>query len=270
MFNIELEKRISGSWKEKHKDTIEKILSEINKKSCAYVLKGGTSLMECYELTRFSEDIDLDSCDKEAIFEIIDSACEKLGYKYRIAKNTDTVIRFLIDYGGKDEHGDKPLKVEISYRRKIIPEEEITKINGITVYRLDSIALMKANAYASRDKIRDLYDVVFIVNHKKGEINPFVSEAIRTAMEQKGIEQFDYITSTQNDDLIDRDFLETEFLEAFDSLGLIADSGIREPIEDKKAKPVPQSNADAVGDNEIGRNEDKGEISPKKKKHVRR
>lgn len=50
MYNMELERRISGSWKEKHKDIIEKMLMEINSQSSSYVLKGGTALMECYDL----------------------------------------------------------------------------------------------------------------------------------------------------------------------------------------------------------------------------
>ena len=81
---------------------------------------------------------------------------------------------------------------------------------------------MKANAYSSRDRIRDLYDITYIINNKFEELNPYVKSLIRSALEYKGLEQFDYITRQERDDLIDNDELESEFLEAFDRLGLIA------------------------------------------------
>ncbi len=165
---------IKNTWKEKHKQIIEDVLTAINAKSSKYILKGGTSLMECYGLSRFSEDIDLDSTDKETIDQIVAEYANSRGYTYRIAKNTDTVKRFMLDYGGKNEFGDKPLKIEISYRRKNIPDQEVTNINNIAVYTLDNIATMKANEYASRDKIRDLYDIVFLINEKYDVLNPYV------------------------------------------------------------------------------------------------
>ena len=218
---MNIDNMIKGPWKEKHKQIIEDFLLYMNKITDKYYLKGGTSLMECYELNRFSEDIDLDSVDKNSIFKIVSNFCEKYNYSYRLAKDTDFVKRFMINYGGKDEYGDKPLKIEISYRKKEINKDDVTKVNGINVYNINNLALMKANAYTSRDKIRDLFDVVFIVNHKYDELNSFVLKTLRNALEQKGVEQFDYIVTTQNDDLINEDLLELEFLEAFDKLGLI-------------------------------------------------
>lgn len=225
---------IKGTWKEKHKKVIEEVLQFINNSSPDYILKGGTSLMECYGLNRFSEDIDFDSTNKNTIYTIIDNLAKKYGYNVRIAKDTDTVKRFMIDYGGKNEYGDKPLKVEISYRKKNIAANEIVTINGINVYNLDMIAIMKSGAYSSRDKIRDLYDLTFLVNNKLDQLNPFVIETIRNALESKGIEQFDYITQTQSDDLIDNDIFAEMFLNAFDKLNLISDKDNKyEQIQNK-------------------------------------
>ena len=109
MFNNFVEKMIKGSWKEVHKNVIEEILLAINENSNHYILKRGTALMECYNLTRFSEDIDLDSKDKESIFKIIDIFVKEKKFNYRVAKNTDSVTRFMIDYGGKNEYGNKTL-----------------------------------------------------------------------------------------------------------------------------------------------------------------
>ncbi len=221
MINEYVEQKIQGTWKSKHKRVIEEALSYINTHSDRFILKGGTSLMECYALTRFSEDIDLDSTGKNGIHSIIDDFCKKYGYTYRVAKDTDTVTRFMIDYGGHNEQGDKPLKIEISHRRQNITENEITTVNGIRVYIIDQIAIMKSGAYASRDKIRDLYDVTFIVNTYFDRLNPFVIDTIRNAVGEKGLEQFDYLIAEQSDDLIDNDELCDMFLTAYNKLGLI-------------------------------------------------
>ncbi len=233
MYNTYIEEKITGTWKEKHKEVIESLLLYINSHSDKFVLKGGTSLMECYGLTRFSEDIDLDSTGKNNIHAIIDSFCRREGYTFRIAKDTDTVTRFMIDYGGENEHGDKPLKVEISHRRREIPASEMTVINNIRVYTLDQIALMKSQAYMSRDKIRDLYDVTYIINNKFDELNPFVVNALQNALGEKGIEQFDYITAEQSDELIDNNELGDLFLNAYDKVGLITHD-----VPQKEIKPT--------------------------------
>lgn len=44
----------------------------------------------CYNLDRFSEDIDLDSTNKN-IKKYIDNFCKKNNFQYNIAKDTDTV-----------------------------------------------------------------------------------------------------------------------------------------------------------------------------------
>ena len=89
MFNEYIENKIKGTWQEKHKKVIEDILIAINKKSNNYILKGGTALMECYNLTRFSEYIDLDSVDRNTIFDFIDTFANEKHFTYRISKKTD-------------------------------------------------------------------------------------------------------------------------------------------------------------------------------------
>lgn len=211
---------LKESWKHKHKIVIDEVLQCINQHTDNYILKGETALMECYGLDRFSEDIDLDGTNHEKIGQILHEYAQKKGYSIRIAKDTDTVQRYFIDYGGKTDAGPKPLKIEISFRKKEIADREKRLINGINVYSIDSMAIMKANAYASRDKIRDLYDVTFIVNNYYESLNPYVADILRDSVGQKGLEQFDYIVQTQKDDLIDENELAENFLTAYDTLGL--------------------------------------------------
>ncbi|MCR5797637.1 MAG: nucleotidyl transferase AbiEii/AbiGii toxin family protein [Eubacterium sp.] len=211
---------INGSWKEKHCLVIESFLDELNKVSGRYVLKGETALMECYNLSRFSEDIDLDGTSKNEIFRVVERFCKNHGYTYRIAKDSPTVSRFMIDYGGVNQYGSKPLKIEVSYRKKIIQKSNIKKINGYTVYNLDTLGIMKYQAYLARDKIRDLHDIVFIVNNYYDCLQSSTIVGITNALAEKGLEQFYYIISTQDDELIDKDKLETDFLKAFELLEL--------------------------------------------------
>lgn len=198
MINPYVDNLIKGTWKEKHKQVIEQVIADINNHSIDYILKGGTALMLCYDLTRFSEDIDLDSTDKQTMFVIVKHLCEVNNYSYRIAKQTDTVSRMMIDYGGS-----KPLKVEVSHRRLFIPEEEVCTIHDIRVYRLNDLATFKAGAYAQRDKLRDLFDICYLVNNKYSDLDTTARNLIRSIVGHKGFEQFDYITREQSDDLID-------------------------------------------------------------------
>lgn len=210
----------SDSWKKEHKSVIDDFLRYMNQHSHDYILKGGTSLRACYGLDRMSEDIDLDSMNKGRIGRIVEDFCSARHYTFRIAKRTDTVQRYMINYG-KDSH---PLKIEISYRRKNIDPQEYEIRKGITVYNIDRICQMKTSAYNSRDKLRDLYDIVFICNHYWNEITDTSKNGLRDAFEYKGLEQFDYLVNTTSDTSIDEDRLADDFLSTYEKLGLITES----------------------------------------------
>lgn len=71
-----------------HLDTIVHVMESMNRSSDnPFILKGGTALMLCYGLTRFSEDIDLDaqrsSVPPARFFTAIERACRENGYTWR-------------------------------------------------------------------------------------------------------------------------------------------------------------------------------------------
>jgi hypothetical protein len=99
--------------------------------------------------------------------------------------------------------------------------EETETVNGIKVYGIEPLCVMKVNAYAGRDKIRDLYDVTFICNHYYDRLSPQTVALMRGAVEYKGIAQFDYVVRSQPDELIDSDKLASDFLSMYDRLGLL-------------------------------------------------
>lgn len=147
-------------WRKQHKEVMLSYLKYLNAKTESFILKGDTALYLCYDLDRFSEDIDLDGKEK-GLAALVDAFCSKRGFTYRVAKDTPIVERCFINYGNER----RPLKIEVSYRRIEIPESEVEAINEIKVYGIDSLCGMKINAYAGRDKIRDLYDLTFICNN---------------------------------------------------------------------------------------------------------
>ncbi|MDR3288839.1 MAG: nucleotidyl transferase AbiEii/AbiGii toxin family protein [Peptococcaceae bacterium] len=212
-------------WREQHGTVITSFMEYLNEKTSNFILKGGTALYLCYQLDRFSEDIDLDGREK-GLTAFVDDFCQENGYAYRVAKDTGTVERCLVDYGSVG----KPLKIEASFRRREILREETGVVNGVIVYNIEPLCVMKINAYAGRDKIRDLYDLTFICNHYFDKLSPQTVALLRGAVEYKGIAQFDYMITNQPDELIDSEKLAGDFLSMYDRLGLLFDESERELI----------------------------------------
>lgn len=194
-------------------------------------------------LDRFSEDIDLDGKSRD-IGDIIDSFCKSNSFSYRIAIDTDTVKRYMVNYA----NSAKPLKIETSFRRREISDSEINRINGICVYTIDMLCMMKTNAYTGRDKIRDLYDLTFICNSYIDQLSPQTVAFARTAIEYKGIEQFDYITKTQQDELIDIEKLAGDFLAMYDRLGLFYNEQTKQQLTQASASQYQQHTDQPSGD----------------------
>jgi predicted nucleotidyltransferase component of viral defense system len=206
-------------WQPQHKEVIRDFLSYLNKyfnaKSDDYIVKGGTALMMCYKLDRFSEDIDLDGA-RPGITDIVRDYCKLRGYDSRIAKDTDTVKRALVHYGNEAH----PLKIETSYRKRHIPENEVTRINNISVYKIDVLCAQKLAAFAGRDKLRDLYDLAYICDTYWDELGHSVQTLVAETVSMKGLEQFDYLISTQKDELIDENKLAEAYLRLFEKANL--------------------------------------------------
>ena len=219
-------------WREPHGKVMADFMDWLNKNTGSFILKGGTALYLCYGLDRFSEDIDLDGRTK-GLKDFVSGFCEAYGYSFRVAKETDTVERCMVNYGNEG----KPLKIEASYRRREIGEDETQLVDGILVYKIEPLCIMKINAYTNRDKIRDLYDVTFICKQYYDQLSPQTVALLRSAVEYKGIEQFDYIIKDQHDELIDSDKLSDDFLAMYDRLGLLYDGMGGDDMADNTEDP---------------------------------
>jgi len=199
---------------------IKDFLDFLNSCSDLFVLKGGTALMMCYGLDRFSEDIDLDmlSSDKTVMQNILQKYCSKTGYTFRTAKQTNTTERYILHYDDT-----QTLKIEVSHR-KVASKKNIKQINGIQVYDIDTLCILKKGAYDNRMCIRDLYDLVFICNNYWDELSPVVKSGVLESLSRDVLERFDYLIRQEHDEYIDVKKLENNLLELLFSLEIIKEN----------------------------------------------
>lgn len=208
------------------KNIMENFLQFLNKyDKQTTILKGGTALMFGYGLDRFSEDIDLDSTNTH-LEKIIKDYCDINALSYNVKKDTPFVKRYMLEY-----ETNKKIKIEISYRNKRLNKDDFQVINGVKIYNIDKLFGMKLNAYNGRDKLRDLYDIVFIFKNYKEALPSFAIDQLKYSLSFKGLEQFDYLIETQDDELVDKNKLAEDFLNVFDELGLIDDKQIESSIK---------------------------------------
>lgn len=126
------------------------------------VLKGGTALLLCYGLDRFSEDLDFDAPKKFTIAHRVERILSRHTQKYEVktVKDTSTVQRLKSHYAGL-AGDDRYLKIETSFRNPPA-DEHIKVIDGIRTYTISTLIDQKISALAGRTAGRDLYDVAFL------------------------------------------------------------------------------------------------------------
>ncbi|WP_276892086.1 nucleotidyl transferase AbiEii/AbiGii toxin family protein [Dialister micraerophilus] len=176
-------------WQKERINIMKEILPKLGDN---YVLKGGTALMFFYNLDRFSEDIDLDAKHSVSKIEnLLKPLIKQKNWKYNVTKNTDTVFRIMIDYGAVNNLGKYPLKIEVSGRNKNLLNANvlsINNINNINVYNLKELSKMKVIAFSQRDKIRDFYDIAFLLDKNDKLFTNDQLYEIKTIMEYKDLE----------------------------------------------------------------------------------
>ena len=162
--------------KEAHKEIAraqDLLIEEVYKIFEDAVLHGGTSIWRCYKGNRFSEDLDfyLDKDNKkiEALFEnlrknfVIEKRKISENSLFSVLNFNGTIIRF--------EAVFKKIKGELK-------EYEKADGNLISIYTLSVEELIKekTDTYLKRLKIRDLYDVFFLLRYadKTTDINRLI------------------------------------------------------------------------------------------------
>ena len=139
------------------------------------VLHGGTAIWRCYSGSRFSEDIDVYiERDVGRINEFF-RQLEAMGFsiiKKRIKENS-LYSKLLMDR--------TELRFEAVFKKVkgIVKEYETYEGILLNIYTLlpEELVIEKVNAYKKRRKIRDLYDIFFLLRHVEdvGKVTPYLN-----------------------------------------------------------------------------------------------
>ena len=138
-------------------------------------MKGGTALMLCYGLDRFSEDIDFEGNKKISLENKMKAGLKKVNAeaKLSIVKDTETTQRIKMEYfcqGAK-----RRLKIEVSYRQGF-ESEQVKQVEGIQVFTIDQLIQQKINACLNRKTSRDFYDMAFLSHRYTGRVEKHQEE----------------------------------------------------------------------------------------------
>ncbi len=151
------------------------IIKELYKVFDKAVLHGGTALWRCYQGNRFSEDIDVYIRKDMKKINLLFENFEKAGFKIEKKKIGNNSIYSTLNFNGT------VVRFEVLFKRVKGFLKEYMEINGniTTVYTLTSEELIieKINTYLKRFKIRDLYDVFFLLRYTK--INETIKKQLK-------------------------------------------------------------------------------------------
>ncbi|MGM0442519.1 MAG: nucleotidyl transferase AbiEii/AbiGii toxin family protein [Elusimicrobiota bacterium] len=136
------------------------------------IFVGGSMLRLCYELNRFSVDLDFwisgnSGCDYESLYMRIETFLKK-NYEVTDSANKFNTLLFEI------RSAQYPRRLKIKIRKKtfnqgvqaIAYSEFSTKQVLVNTLPLETMMSEKINAFLERNEIRDIFDVEFLV--KKG------------------------------------------------------------------------------------------------------
>ena len=181
------------------------------------VLKGGTALLLCYGLDRFSEDLDFDAPKKFNIINRVERILSRHAQSYEVktVKDTATVQRIKSHYSGVV--GDRLLKIETSFRNA--PSEgQTTTIDGIRTYTISTLIDQKIEALLHRTAARDLYDVAFLSRSYFKDFSDEAKQKLAVFMDDvDGIEQR-FQDAFEEDEIMDTELLPSLILQITEAL----------------------------------------------------
>lgn len=146
----------------KSQDIIVETLYEVFRDA---VIHGGTAIWRCYGGKRFSEDIDVYIKKDVRKIDLFFKALERKGFRIKKKKVSEKSIYSDLEIGRTH------VRFEASFRKVkgSLHEYETVEGNFISVYTLteDEFVREKILAYLGRLKVRDLYDIFFLLHSIK-------------------------------------------------------------------------------------------------------
>jgi len=154
------------------------------------VLHGGTAIWRCYQGNRFSEDIDAYVTKDQKLVEKFFERLKIRGFEIKKKKIGENSIYSKLQLGRTE------VRFEAIFAKKSGSLKDYEKADGnyMTVYTLTAEELIKEKvaAYLQRRKIRDLYDIFFLLRHaiNAGEIIQALKNLIKdyeTPLDEKDL-----------------------------------------------------------------------------------
>lgn len=128
------------------------------------VLHGGTAIWRCYNGNRFSEDIDFYIEKNKGKIELLFNNLKKRGFGIIKKKVSENSIYSLLKLGGTEIRFKALFKKIGNYFLKSYETSEGNWVNVLTLSP-EQLIEEKIDAYSKRRKIRDLYDLFFLLNY---------------------------------------------------------------------------------------------------------
>ena len=139
------------------------------------VLHGGTGIWRCYNGNRFSEDIDIYLRKDIDKIDLFFKNLERKGFTIEKKRIKDNSLYSTVRINGTI------VRVEGLFKRieGILKEYETIDGNFITIYSLapEELIIEKVETYLKRLKIRDLYDIFFLLRYVNDTIK--VNHAVK-------------------------------------------------------------------------------------------
>ncbi|MBS3107226.1 nucleotidyl transferase AbiEii/AbiGii toxin family protein [Candidatus Woesearchaeota archaeon] len=137
------------------------ILKEVYQHFDKAVLHGGTAIWRCYQGKRFSEDLDFCFPKDPPKIQALFASLEKQGFRVRKRKIGERSVYSEL------EMNRVAVRLEATFQKLSghLTDYETADGNFVTVYSLTPEAFIaeKARAYLQRRKVRDLYDIFFLL-----------------------------------------------------------------------------------------------------------
>ena len=125
------------------------------------VLHGGTAIWRCYNGKRFSEDLDFYLPKNKEKIEILFENLKKAGFEIKKKKVSDNSVYSELELDRTS------VRLEATFQKisGVLCDYEMSDGNIISIYSLspELFLIEKSNTYLKRFKVRDLWDVFFLL-----------------------------------------------------------------------------------------------------------
>lgn len=163
---IPLEKRLKKSLHKNIANAQDLLIESIYRIFPKAIVHGGTAIWRCYSGKRFSEDIDVyisKEMDKEENFQNFMNLLKSFGFAVKKFKHTGNSIFSKFELSGTEVRFEAVFK---NVKNFLVKPFELSNGTFMNVYTFspEDILIEKISVYKDRRKIKDLYDIWFLLN----------------------------------------------------------------------------------------------------------